>query len=64
MNKLDRMTADEAVEQILEDPSVHTLTKEIIRRGLDLDCVDAYYDVELAAAVLKKVMQLRLGRGL
>ncbi|KKK65221.1 hypothetical protein LCGC14_2976320 [marine sediment metagenome] len=63
MSILDTMTALEAVKDVLADDGVHNLTKDIIRRGLNLDPVDAYFDARLAADVLKKVMDHRLGRG-
>jgi len=44
------------VDDILESYSVHYFTKEIIKEGLQKDCVDAYYDVKLALDILKKRM--------
>ena len=38
---------------VMEDPAVHFLTKDIIRMAEGKDPVDAYYDVLLAAKVLK-----------
>jgi len=49
----------EYVNNILSSDSVHDFTKEIIRKGLKKDSLDAYTDVELAAQTLKFVM---LGR--
>ena len=63
MERMKGMTADEAMQAVLSDPCVHFFTKDTIRRGLTLDCVDAYNDVNLAAHVLRKVMDKALGRG-
>ena len=63
MEFLKYMPAMHAVDFVLSDDSVHTFAKDIIRRGLNRDCVDAYNDTLLACAVLKKVMDLHLGRG-
>ena len=49
-------TGQEMARGVLNNPSVHTLTKDIIRMGMNKDCVDAYYDVLLAAKVLKQIM--------
>jgi hypothetical protein len=46
---------------VLNDPSVHNFTKQIIRDGLTKDPVDAVSDVETALEVLKEVMNERLG---
>ena len=51
---------DSDVDKILSDPDVHSFTKDIIRRGRTRDCVDAYYDVLLAARALKAIMDNNL----
>ena len=48
------------VDKILSDPGVHSFTKDIIRKGRTRDCVDAYYDVLLAARALKAIMDNNL----
>lgn len=51
------------IPKILDDPSVHNLTKETIRKGLAQDPVDAYFDVRLAAEALEAWMNHQLSRG-
>ena len=41
-------------EQAMESPGVHTLAKDILRMSEGKDVVDRYYDVLLAANILKK----------
>jgi hypothetical protein len=48
---------NEEVETILNSESVHFFAKEIIRLGLDKDCVDAVSDVQLALNLLRKVQE-------
>ena len=43
------------------DGSIHNLTKDVLRMTEDKDIVDRYYDVQLAADILKKEMDERLG---
>ena len=43
------------VEDLLSDPSIHNFAKDIIRKGLEKDSLDAYRDTQLAADILKKV---------
>jgi len=50
------MKYEELYKKVMESPSVHFWTKEIIREGLNKDCVDAVYDVELALKVLRARM--------
>jgi hypothetical protein len=45
--------------KVLNDPSVHNFTKQIIRDGLAKDPVDAVGDVKLALKVLKKEFHWR-----
>ncbi len=39
---------------IMIDPSIHHFTKQIIRRALEIDPVDAIGDIELALEALKE----------
>ena len=50
-------TAKEMIDDLLNDPGVHTLTKQAIRLGLSKDPVDAYYDLELATEAMKRRME-------
>ena len=43
------------VQEILDDPTVHSFTKTVIETGLNKDSVDAINDVELALSILKEV---------
>jgi len=43
------------IEDLLVDPSIHDFVKDIIRKGLIMDGLDAYRDAQLAADILKKV---------
>lgn len=45
------------VEPILNDPTVHNFTKEIIRKGMTLDPVDAVADVRLALYALHAILE-------
>ncbi len=49
------------IQNLMENSSVHTLTKTIIEMGLKKDCVDAYYSALQATEVLKMVMDEALG---
>ena len=51
------MKYEELYKRVMESPSVHFWTKEIIREGLNKDCVDAVYAVELALKVLRARME-------
>jgi len=44
---------DAALKTLLADPGVHFFATDTIRRGLTLDPLDACYDAELAAEVLR-----------
>jgi len=48
-------TLAKKVRAILDDPTVYEFTKDIIRKGLFMDSLDAVNDVELALTVLKEV---------
>ena len=43
------------IEALLTDPAIHDFAKDVIRKGLDKDCLDAYRDAQLAADILRKV---------
>ncbi len=45
------------MKDCLAADNVHNLTKDILRMADDKDCVDAYYDVLLAAELLKERME-------
>jgi len=47
---------DLTIKAIMENDGVHFFTKDIIRRGLGLDPIDACYDVLIAAEVLEAHM--------
>jgi len=40
-------------QEVMSDPAVHNLTKDVLRLTQGKDPVDAYYDVMLAASVLR-----------
>lgn len=44
-------------EKLLNDPTVHDFTKDIIRQGFRLDPVDSYYDCKRALQVLRTRMR-------
>ena len=46
--------------EVLNDPSVHTFTKNIIHEGLEKDPVDAVAYVELALEILKEELLSKL----
>ena len=48
---------EEAIQEVLADPAVHNLTKDTLRAALAKDLVDAYFDVKLAADLLKERME-------
>jgi hypothetical protein len=43
-----------SVEQVLEDPCVHYRLKKWLREALAADALDAYYDAQLLADVLRQ----------
>ena len=43
-----------SVQQVLEDPCVHYRLKSWLREALAADALDAYYDAQLLADVLKQ----------
>jgi len=50
------------VAEIMNDPSTHAFTRQIIIVALTKDPVDAVSDIELALEVVKEVMNERLGK--
>jgi len=46
-------------EYAMRSPSVHNLTKDILKLSEDKDIVDRYFDVMLAAKILKVEMEDR-----
>ncbi len=53
----------EALDAVLEDPSVRFFAKDTIRAGLGMDPLDAYLDACLAADVLRAWMDEVLKTG-
>lgn len=51
------------ISDILDSPSVHQWTKDIIKEGLHKDCVGAAHDVALALTALRLVQAQILNRG-
>lgn len=49
------------IAAVLADPAVHQLVKDTLRAALTKDPVDAYFDIELAADLLKERMDAELG---
>jgi hypothetical protein len=43
-----------SVQQILDDPCVHYRLKKWLREALAADALDAYYDAQLLADVLRQ----------
>ena len=43
-----------SVQQVLEDPCVHYRLKKWLREALKADALDAYYDAQLLADVLRQ----------
>jgi hypothetical protein len=58
--KINTTQIDNQIEEILASPSIHSLTKDILRQGIQRDCVDAYFDTLLAAELLGARMANRL----
>ena len=51
-----------SIEQVLEDPCVHYRLKRWLREALAADALDAYYDAQLLADILRqRVDQLLKG---
>jgi len=48
-------------QEIMESPSVHFLTKDVLKLTEHKDIVDRYYDVRLALEILKAEMDGKLG---
>jgi hypothetical protein len=51
---------DQEIQQVLASNGAHTLLKETLRKGITVDCVDAYHDVQFAAELLKQRMNALL----
>jgi hypothetical protein len=47
---------DQQIQEVLASSGAHSLVKDTLRKGITLDCVDAYYDARLAADLLKERM--------
>jgi hypothetical protein len=47
---------DQQIQEVLASNGAHTLLKDILRKGITVDCVDAYHDVQFAAGLLKERM--------
>ncbi len=45
------------IEQVLESNSVRTFAKQMLREGMQYDCVDAVNDAQLVADLLKERMK-------
>ena len=51
------------IEQVLESNSVRTFAKQMLREGMQYDCVDAVNDAQLVADLLKeRMMEILYGR--
>lgn len=50
------------LEAAMASPSVHNLTKDILRAAEQKDALDAYRDVQLAADILKVRFDASVGR--
>lgn len=49
-------------ESVLNNPAVHTLTKQIIELAANKDIVDRVYDIRLALQVFEAEMDAALNR--
>jgi hypothetical protein len=47
---------DQEIQEVLASSGARSLVKDTLRKGITLDCVDAYYDARLAADLLKERM--------
>jgi len=48
------------IQDALTDPTIHNLTKDILRAAIEKDPIDSYFDVQLAADLLKDRMDRTL----
>lgn len=64
MNNLEYTSKEtkDKVNAVLNSSSIRSFAKAIIRTGLDKDCIDAWKDAQLAADMLKRVLDDLLGR--
>lgn len=44
-------------QDFLNDPSVHYEAKRIVKKALENDIIDAYYDIEAALRIIKEEKQ-------
>jgi hypothetical protein len=51
---------DQEIQEVLASNGAHNLLKDILRKGITVDCVDAYHDVQFAADLLKQRMNALL----
>jgi hypothetical protein len=51
---------DQQIQEVLAYNGAHNLLKDILRKGITVDCVDAYHDVKFAADLLKARMDALL----
>ena len=56
------MTQTPTRRDVLDDPAVHVLTKSILLSTFSLDLLDAYYDIKLAADVLRAELDALLDK--
>jgi hypothetical protein len=47
---------DREIQEVLASNGARSLVKDTLRKGITVDCVDAYYDARLAADLLKERM--------
>jgi hypothetical protein len=47
---------DQEIQEVLASNGAHNLLKDILRKGITVDCVDAYHDVKFAADLLRDRM--------
>lgn len=46
-------TTQDQERTILSSPSTHRLVREVVELAESRDCVDAYFDIHLAAQIIK-----------
>lgn len=54
------LSFEEKFNHVMRANDVHNFTKEVIRKGVTLDAVDAYYDALLAVEILRARMDAAL----
>lgn len=50
------------IENALASPSIHTLTKDILKAAMGKDCVDAVCDIKLAYDLMRERLDIIQGR--